>query len=63
MKDANKCTAKTLPIMKEGRQFEEDTPNNCTICYQHYKSPMELMKHMLSHNSSKSDAPTKPEKN
>ena len=63
IEDAKKCTTKTYPITKDGRQFEEDTPNNCTICYQHYKSPMELMKHMLSHNSSKSDAPTKPAKN
>ena len=48
--------------MKEGRQFEEDTPNICTIVYQQYKIPMGLMKHMLNHNSSKSDAPTKPAK-
>ena len=63
IKDANKCTAKTSPIMKEGRLFEVDTPNKCTICYQHYTSPMELMKHMLSHNSSESHAPTMPAKN
>ena len=49
--------------MKEGRPFEVDTPNKCTICYQHYTSPMELMKHMLSHNSSESHAPTMPAKN
>ena len=48
--------------MKERRQFEEDTPNICTIGCQQYKSQMGLMKHMLSHNSSKSDAPTKPAK-
>ena len=63
MKDANKCTAKTLPIMKEGRQFEEDTSNNCTICYQQYKSPMEVMKHMLSHNPSNRGCTNEASKN
>ena len=62
MKEENKGITKTAPIMKEGKQFEEVTPNMCTICYQQYRSPMELKKHMLSHNSIKSDAPTKPAK-
>ena len=62
MKDEHKGGAKTAPIIKEGRQFEDDTQSICTICYEQYKSPMELKEHMLIHNSSKSDAPTKPAK-
>ena len=51
--------------MKEGRQFEacnkEDTPINCMICNNRFESPIDLKKHMISHEDTTKVAQRKPE--
>ena len=65
IKDANKGTAVNATSMKEGRQFDacnkEDTPINCMICNNRFESPIELKKHMISHEDTTKVAQRKPE--
>ena len=65
IKDANKGTAVNATSMKEGIKFEacnkEDTPINCTICNNRFESPIDLKKHMISHEDTTKVAQRKPE--
>ena len=60
-----KGTAVNATFLKEGRQFDacnkEDTPINCMICNNRYENPIDLKKHMISHEDTTKVAQRKPE--